>query len=48
MVLNREKRSNAGRAPQRLDDADKDTLLASIPSVTELLHFLVKDSVAAI
>lgn len=32
MVLNREKRSNAGRAPQRLDDADRDTPPASTRS----------------
>ncbi|ERF76456.1 hypothetical protein EPUS_07336 [Endocarpon pusillum Z07020] len=32
MVLNREKRSNAGRAPRRLDDADRDTPPASAQS----------------
>ena len=33
MVLNREKRSNAGRAPRRLDDVNKDTPPASIKSI---------------
>jgi hypothetical protein len=32
MVLSREKRSNAGRAPQRLDDANVDTLPPSTQS----------------
>ncbi|ERF74526.1 hypothetical protein EPUS_03964 [Endocarpon pusillum Z07020] len=32
MVLNREKRSTAGRAPRRLDDADRDTPPASAQS----------------